>query len=163
MENWKLIEEFPMYEASDLGNVRNKKTHRQLKYAMINAGYYVVPLRKDGKTFNKSVHRIIAQTWVRNNNPKDQTIVNHINHDKLDNRAENLEWVTFETNVLLGAGPTQLRVLKSMIGNALNKAINEWYNELLTVKATKEVFTEELINKAIQEAINTFKERDNEH
>ena len=132
MEEWKLIDDFPKYEASNLGNIRNLKTQRVLKKSMVNTGYYVVPLRKDGKTYNKSVHRLIAQTWVKNDDVNN-TVVNHINHDKTDNRAENLEWVTFEQNVILGAGPTQLRVLKAMIGNALNKSINEWYNQLLTL------------------------------
>lgn len=163
MENWRTIEEFPNYEVSDLGNVRNKKTHRVLKTATVNSGYYVVALRKDNHTSNKSVHRLVAKAWVSNDNPEHKKVVNHKNYDKTDNRAENLEWLTVQDNTLLGCGPTQLKVLKSMINNAMNKAINEWYEQLLTIKVSKEVFTEQLINNAMKEAINTFKNIDDEY
>ena len=50
-----------------------------------------------------------------------------------------------------------------MVNNAMNKAINEWYSQILTLKAGKEVFTEELINTAIQEAYNTLKNKEHEY
>ena len=39
MEEWKSIAEFPNYEISSLGNVKNKNTGRILKAAN-NGGYY---------------------------------------------------------------------------------------------------------------------------
>ena len=163
MENWKTIEEFPKYEASDLGNIRNKKSHRILKQVRQNTGYFIVSLRNETGTKTKTVHRLIAQTWVKNDNPKLNTVVNHKNFDKTDNRAENLEWLSSQQNTILGCGPTELRTLKAMVNNAMNKAINEWYSQILTLKAGKEVFTEELINTAMQEAYNTLKNKEYEY
>lgn len=46
---------------------------------------------------SKYVHRLVAETHVPNpNNLRD---VNHINHNKGDNRAANLEWVTHQDNI----------------------------------------------------------------
>lgn len=42
------------------------------------------------------VHRLVAQTYIAN--PRDCKYVNHKNGNKLDNRMENLEWVTASEN-----------------------------------------------------------------
>ena len=64
-------------------------------------GYKYVPLRSKYITDNKvvtrmAVHRLIALTFIPN--PENKPAVNHINGDKLDNRVENLEWVTYREN-----------------------------------------------------------------
>lgn len=65
-------------------------------------GYKYVPLRSkyitDDKVVTKmAVHRLIALTFIPN--PENKPAVNHINGDKLDNRVENLEWVTYKENL----------------------------------------------------------------
>lgn len=59
-------------------------------------GYPRVVLRKNGKKYNHSVHRLVAETWIPNTDCLPQ--VNHINGDKNDNRVENLEWCTASYN-----------------------------------------------------------------
>lgn len=51
----------------------------------------------NGKTKTFQVHRIIALTFVPN--PNNYPIVNHLDGDKLNLKAENLEWVTNKENV----------------------------------------------------------------
>jgi len=44
----------------------------------------------------RRVHRIVAEHWKRN--PKNYPIVNHLDGDKLNNHADNLQWCTASMN-----------------------------------------------------------------
>ena len=46
----------------------------------------------------KKIHRLVAKTFIENNDIKKDK-VNHKNGDTLDNRVENLEWVTNKENI----------------------------------------------------------------
>lgn len=46
---------------------------------------------------NKRVHRLIAETYL--DNPMGYATVDHINGDRMDNRVENLQWLTLSENV----------------------------------------------------------------
>lgn len=61
-------------------------------------GYLRVSLRKYNKSKSLYVQRIVAETFIINTENKKE--VNHINGNKLDNRIENLEWVTPRENML---------------------------------------------------------------
>jgi hypothetical protein len=99
-ETWETVSGYPIYEVSDRGLVRNKRT-KEIKTARPdNDGYLKVTLidSADGKkTHRKSVHRLVAEAFLGGKH--DDLQVNHKNGIKNDNRVENLEWVTCSENV----------------------------------------------------------------
>ena len=62
------------------------------------AGYWTVNTTIDCVRGTRYVHRLVAQTYIEN--PTNKPFVNHLNGDKLDNRVENLQWVTAKENYL---------------------------------------------------------------
>lgn len=101
-EIWKEIDGFNNYEISTLGKVKNVKTGRILKAANNGTGYLQVRLCVNGKVVHKYVHRLVAEYFIPNLDNK--TDVNHIDEDKLNNRADNLNWMTRTENVNWGTG-----------------------------------------------------------
>lgn len=72
---------------------------KPIPYYIIPKGYIYAPIfRKDSKKrFYKSLHRIVAETFIPN--PENKSQVNHIDCDKTNNKKSNLEWNTQEENM----------------------------------------------------------------
>lgn len=93
---WKQIYDYPNYEVSDKGEIRNIKSGRILKTRPNPRGYYYTNLSKNGNLKVFRIHRIVAQLFIPN--PDGKSEVNHIDGNKKNNAADNLEWVTREEN-----------------------------------------------------------------
>lgn len=87
-----------LYLASNTGQVYGCKHKKILKPMMNGNGYERMGLSKHGVTTGVSVHRIIAMTFIPNDNPVTRCIVDHINRVRNDNRASNLRWASHEEN-----------------------------------------------------------------
>lgn len=101
-EIWKDIAGYEgLYQVSNFGDVKSlnynhtgsakilaKKKHK--------SGYITVMLCKDGEHKNKSVHILVATAFIENR--ENSPCVNHIDGDKSNNTACNLEWVTYSQN-----------------------------------------------------------------
>lgn len=87
---------FPKYAVSNQGRLRGP---RGILSGAINKDGYYQHILNDGKR-RKSVlrHVLVATCFVPNPNSDKYTQVNHKNLNKLDCRAENLEWVTPKQN-----------------------------------------------------------------
>lgn len=97
-EIWKDIEEYPNYQVSNFGNIKNKKTNRLLKSKLGRDGRYLsVYLCNNEKENTQRVHRLVAEAFL---GKQPGLMVNHIDGNKLNNRVENLEWCTAKDNNL---------------------------------------------------------------
>lgn len=97
MEIYKVISDYPNYEISNLGNVRNIKTGRVLRSCMGKGGYSMVWLWNGNGKEMFYVHRLVANAFILN--PEIKPCVNHIDGCKSNNYVSNLEWVTSSENM----------------------------------------------------------------
>lgn len=97
MEVFKDIKSNPDYQISNEGRVWSKKSNRYMKLQKDACGYLRVQLYMgNGKGRTEKVHRLVAIAFI--DNPDNLPEVNHINHQRDDNRVENLEWVSHKEN-----------------------------------------------------------------
>jgi hypothetical protein len=97
-----------LYEASNYGRIKSlgiyhgrtnnffNKPHI-IKPQKTQDGYLLYSLSNRGKQNYVTAHRIIATTFIENENYKLQ--VNHIDGDKTNNKVNNLEWCTASENI----------------------------------------------------------------
>lgn len=84
------------YQVTDDGRVFSLKSNKFLSPKVDKYGYIAYTLFVSGKARCVTAHRLVALTYI--NNPDNLPCVNHINENKLDNRVDNLEWVTVKDN-----------------------------------------------------------------
>lgn len=102
-ELWKPIPFANLYEASNFGNIRNKKTKKVKKFNIeklkkTKTRVRATSIRKnDGSIKGFYLHRIIAQTFLPN--PNNYPEVNHKDGNPYNNHLDNLEWCSREQNM----------------------------------------------------------------
>ena len=100
-EEWLDIKDYEgLYQVSNMGRVRripNGKI-KIFKIAEKYSSYQTAHLSKNGVSKICKVHRLVAQAFIPN--PENKPSVNHIDVNKWNNRADNLEWVDQKENTL---------------------------------------------------------------
>lgn len=92
-----------LYEVSNTGIVRSMDRlgtdRRKLKGKVLSpklnskkGGYFTVSLYKNNQKKTKYIHRIVAESFIDNHDSSKHPLVNHIDGDKKNNMADNLEW-----------------------------------------------------------------------
>lgn len=77
----------------------SKISNKILSQTISQTGYYNHATKiggRDGKSVCFKIHRLVASAFVPNT--KEKPFVNHIDGNKLNNRFDNLEWVTAKEN-----------------------------------------------------------------
>lgn len=85
-----------IYSVSEDGEITRISSRRVMTHSRTRDGYFKVCLTRNGEPKNILVHRVVAMAF--HDNPFDKPEVNHINANKADNRALNLEWATGAEN-----------------------------------------------------------------
>ena len=90
------IKDFPNYQVSNLGNVKNIKTGRILKQRLKKNGYKDITLCVNSNKYTKLVHQLVAGAFLEN--IENKTCVDHINNDRQNNNINNLRYATIIEN-----------------------------------------------------------------
>ena len=141
-EIWTKCVDYPAYEVSTFGNVRNAATKVFMTPKFINSGGYAqVHLRigiknKNGKF--ETIHRLVAKAFCENPDPEQKYIVDHIDHNRKNNYYKNLRWVTPKENAL-NSNPRKPRIYKErtpivLLNAETNELIKEFPNTLVAAK-----------------------------
>ena len=96
IECWRKIEDFDNYSVSSFGRIRNDITKRILKPGTNKGGYYYVILYQNNKKKMFLVSRLVAIYFITN--PMNKKCVDHIDHDRKNNRIFNLRYATYQEN-----------------------------------------------------------------
>ena len=102
-EYFCILDEYPDYEISNMGYVRKKQSARIILSEIVHNGYARLKLKnKDGEWKKVRRSTLVASAFC--DLPDGVNIndleVDHINRQRLDDRANNLRWVTHQENIM---------------------------------------------------------------
>ena len=140
---WRVIPGFPFYEASTHGHIRSLKLGGRVLKPQASAGGYL-SMRLGKKTM--SIHRLVALTFK--DNPGNYLTVNHIDHKRDNNCADNLEWATAKMQAI--------RIHPSKINNKRGVGLYsesgvrlQWFESLVEAALATVGFVEAFKNIAV--------------
>lgn len=123
MTDWKPVSTSPGYIVSCTGDIVNSSTDHQLKPTKLKNGYCRVTLCDSEGQHQVLVHKVVATEFVPN--PNGYLEINHIDGDKANNRASNLEWCDRSENMKHAYRIGLQKPIPSQIEESLEKAIEK--------------------------------------
>jgi len=119
-EIWKIAVEYEKYEISNFGNLRNGE--KIIKGCINGSGYRFFHLKRNNKNKNYRFHCLVAKAFIGER--PEGLVIDHINRNKLDNRVENLRYITQKQNSI-NSSKYRIDVERDENGRIIrNKGIN---------------------------------------
>lgn len=168
-EQWKPIKGYEgLYEVSNFGRIKSlgctyigsnqygARTLRTIKPCIKktrinNNGYERVALVKNKKAKWYFVHRLVAIAFL--DKPAGKNVVNHKDFNRINNNAENLEWVTSSENTLYSYKMGRFDKLKQSNRKRFGKpvlGINLRTGQILTLETIKDANKYGFIHQNVQ-------------
>lgn len=125
VEVWKTIDGYEDYQVSNLGRVKSLLFNREriLKYFNDCAGYLQVKISKNKKPKTIRVHILVA-IMFHGHKPDgtSKIVVDHIDNNKLNNCADNLQLITNRKN----ASKDRIGGASNYVGVVFDKKLKKW-------------------------------------
>jgi hypothetical protein len=90
-EEWVVLLDFPIYEISSLGSIRNRNTGKLVSTSLTKQNVVKAYLVRDGKQYTRALGVLVATVFVHGYNDLFNTVT-HLNGDLSDCSAMNLAW-----------------------------------------------------------------------
>lgn len=94
----KIHPKYKEFDISEEGIITNISTKKVRMQTIDQTGYYVLSIRRNGKSSKYYIHRLIAETYLPN--PYNLKYIDHIDGNKLNNSLSNLRWCTQSQNLM---------------------------------------------------------------
>tara|TARA_R110000822_G_scaffold41920_4_gene114481 strand:+ start:512 stop:1039 length:528 start_codon:yes stop_codon:yes gene_type:complete len=142
MEEFRPVVDYEdIYEISNLGNMRSIDrmssggrfgpyfiSGKPISTPIDNNGYRHMTLARGKHKRKVNTHRLVARAFLGEPNG---LVVDHLNGDRSDNRAENLEYVTMRVNVLRGK-KGEIRPDKKCVSRGVT--VNPWNRYIASIR-----------------------------
>jgi hypothetical protein len=127
MEEWRDIKGYEgLYQISNKGRVRS--ANGLLHLNTNTYGYKHISLCKGNVRKTVVVHKLVAETFI--NNPHNKPQINHIDGNKENNTAANLEWVTQGENNRHAIKTSLRKAKKILLVNSEGNTIKLFNNRM---------------------------------
>tara|TARA_R110002073_G_scaffold275180_1_gene438716 strand:- start:1843 stop:2346 length:504 start_codon:yes stop_codon:yes gene_type:complete len=129
MEIWKDVKGYEKhYKVSNLGRVKSIKFNKEkvLSKTKLSNGYLKVLLCKNGKSKTKTVHSLVAESFL-NHKSNIYIVVDHINNIKTDNKLSNLQIISQREN----SSKDRKNKYSNYTGVTFHKNDNKWQSSIV--------------------------------
>jgi hypothetical protein len=138
MATWREIPDYPKYECSATGFVRNKRTRKILVPYQNAAGYLRVKL--GGK--NIFIHRLV---WLTHIGPTPEVlegtlVIDHVDNNRLNNRLDNLQLLTPSENIKKGIKDSRSHANRKRYSDNFKRHIQKLFDEGWSAKKVSEQY-----------------------
>lgn len=91
IEEWEVLDDYPLYAISSFGNIINMRTGVRRKAVRSPEGVAKITLSREGRIFTKSIARLVAKSFIPENRELFNTVIN-TDGDRMNCYIDNLAW-----------------------------------------------------------------------
>lgn len=167
IEEWKDVPGYEgKYKVSTFGNVKSLNYNRTniekiLKPIVNNSNYYNIKLSKDNKVKTIQIHKLVSIVFLNHIPDNMNSIIDHIDGNKLNNKLINLRICTARENASFDNKINTKNKTSKYIGVSWNKKCNKWVSQIYYNKKkiylglfTNEIDAFEAYNNKLKELKN---------